>query len=299
MGLFPDIQSLAAASRQDVLKAWEHMGYYARVRNLHAAARKMVTSGNEKMPDTWDELIGLPGIGPYTAAAVLCFAFGKRLPTVDGNVRRVLSRLFLIEDPINQPDTQRNIYDLADDLVPKEDPGAFNQGLMDLGSMICKPRKPLCAHCPFTTYCKAHQKGMQEDLPRRNNRRKIPHKEMTAGIINGKAKGLLIVQRPEGGLLGGLWKFPGGEKYPEETLKHALRRNIKEEIGIGVRIKKELVAVRHAYTHFRTTLHVFRCDWLHGEFKKSEGLRWKWVETRLLLHFPFSKIEQKIIDILP
>ena len=117
MERFPNIESLAAASAQDVLKAWEHMGYYARVRNLHAAAREIMTSGNGNFPDTWDEIIRLPGIGSYTAAAVLCFAFDRRLPAVDGNVRRVLSRLFLIRDPINRPKTQRHIYDVAEALV--------------------------------------------------------------------------------------------------------------------------------------------------------------------------------------
>jgi A/G-specific adenine glycosylase len=137
---------------------------------------------------------------------------------------------------------------------------------------------------------------MQEDLPRRENRRPVPHKETTAGLISGKKKGLLIVQRPEGGLLGGLWKFPGGERLPKETLKQALRRNIREELGIEVIVKKELVAVKHAYTHFRTTLHAFQCDWSEGKLQKSGTLPWQWVEPRRLSQFPFSKIEQKIID---
>ena len=262
---FPTIEALAEASLQEVLKAWENMGYYARARHLHVAAREVVNRMGGEIPKSWDELIRLPGIGTYTASAILSFAFDKRFPTVDGNARRVLCRLYAIQEPIDQSSTQREIHDLAAKIIPSEDPASFNHGIMELGATICKPRSPLCNTCPVGDLCLAFQKGLQEALPITRERKPLRHKDMTAAIIGDKRGRLLIVQRPNKGLLGGLWKFPGGERGPDETLQQGLRRRVREELGIGVNVRKALTSVDHAYTHFRITLHAFRCGGRNGK----------------------------------
>ena len=295
---FPTIEALAKASLQEVLKAWENMGYYARARHLHAAAREVVKRMGGKIPKTWDELIRLPGIGTYTASAILSFAFDERFPTVDGNARRVLCRLSATQEPMDQSRTQREIHDLAAKIIPSDDPASFNHGIMELGATICKPRSPLCNICPIGDLCLAFQKGLQETLPIMRERKPIPHKEMTAAVIEDKRGRLLIVQRPNKGLLGGLWKFPGGERGADETLQQALRRRVREELGIGVKVGKALTSVSHAYTHFRITLHAFRCVRRNGKPRAIGCHKVQWVKPDGLDDFPFSRADRKVIEAL-
>lgn len=292
---FPTIPSLAKSSLDEVLKAWENLGYYSRARNLHAAAGEIMTKGKGKMPKTLEALLTLPGFGPYTAAAILSFAFGERIATVDGNVRRVICRLFAIKESIHLGKTQQRISAIAAELVPEKDSASFNQGLMDLGASICSPRKPSCHLCPLSDLCQAFGKGLQHSLPVNKKRDPLPHKDITAGIIADAKGRLLITQRPMRGLLGGLWKFPGGERIPKETLEDALKRSVREELDIRIRVRKRMPAVKHAYTHFRITLHAFHCDLEGGRPRALTCLRWRWVPPSHLNRFPFSKAERKII----
>ena len=292
---FPTIESLARASLREVLKVWENMGYYSRARNLHAAAKNISERYDGQIPNTMGTLQSLPGVGNYTASAVLCFAFHQQVPTVDGNVRRVLCRLHGIKALMDQTGTRKRLFDIATKLVPEKKPAHFNQGLMDLGATICTPRKPSCNLCPLNDHCRALKLGLQDTLPKRMKRGPLPHKQMTAGIITDAQRRLLIVQRPMKGLLGGLWKFPGGERKPDETLKEALKRTVREEVGIGIRVREDITSVNHAYTHFRITLHAFRCVRQGGEPKAVGCAHWKWVKPRGLRNFPFSKADRKII----
>ena len=295
---FPTVEALAKASLQEVLKAWENMGYYARARHLHAAAQEIVKRLEGKVPDTWDDLIGLPGIGTYTAAAILSFAFDKRFPTVDGNAQRVLCRLYAIQGPIDQSRTQKKIHDLAAQIIPSKDPANFNHGIMELGATICKPRNPLCHACPVGDICLAFQKGLQEVLPIMRKRKPLPHKEMTAAVIRDNRGRVLVVQRPNQGLLGGLWKFPGGMKGPDETLQQGLRRYVREELGIGIRVGEALASVDHAYTHFRITLHAFQCARRNGRPRAIGCHGVQWVKIDRLKDFPFSRADRKVIEAL-
>ncbi|UCB49913.1 MAG: A/G-specific adenine glycosylase [Deltaproteobacteria bacterium] len=295
---FPTIEALAKASLQEVLKAWENMGYYARARHLHAAAGEVVNRMGGKIPQTWDELIRLPGIGSYTASAILSFAFGKTFPTVDGNAQRVLCRLHAIQEPIDQSSTQKKVYELAARMIPSKDPASFNHGIMELGATICKPRSPLCNTCPVADLCLAIQKGLQEVLPIMRERKPLRHKEMTAAVIGDKRGRLLIVQRPNRGLLGGLWKFPGGERGPDETLQQGLRRRVREELGIGIRVGEAFASVDHAYTHFRITLHAFRCARRNGRPRAIDCHKVQWVKPDRLDDFPFSRADRKVIEAL-
>ncbi len=295
---FPTIEALARASLQEVLKAWENMGYYARARHLHAAAREVANRMGGKIPKTWDELIRLPGIGTYTASAILSFAFNKRFPTVDGNARRVLSRLYAIQEPIDERRTQQKIHELATKMIPSEDPASFNHGIMELGATICKPQRPSCKTCPVQDLCLAFQKGLHETLPIMRERKPLRHKEMTAAVIRDKRGRMLIVQRPNKGLLGGLWKFPGGERAPDETLQQGLCRRVREELGIEIEVEESLTSVDHAYTHFRITLHAFRCARRNGKPRAIGCDKVQWVKLDRLDDFPFSRADRKVIEAL-
>jgi len=292
---FPTIEALARSSLREILKVWENMGYYSRAQNLYTTAKIISEQYDGQIPNTMEALECLPGVGHYTASAILCFAFGQQVPTVDGNVRRVLCRLYGIKAIMDQTRTRKQLLDIATKLVPKKRPSHFNQGLMDLGAIVCTPRKPSCHLCPLSKNCQALKLGLQDTLPNRRKRGPLPHKEMTAGIITDAQRRLLIVQRAMKGLLGGLWKFPGGERKPDETLKEALKRTVREELGIGIRVKEGITSVNHAYTHFRITLYAFRCVRQGGEPKAIGCTHWRWVKPWGLRNFPFSKADRKII----
>jgi A/G-specific adenine glycosylase len=294
---FPTPGSLAAASLQDVLKVWENLGYYARARNLHQAALDIMAQWNGRLPPTMEGLKSLPGIGNYTASAIMSMAYGERFAAVDGNIRRVLCRVFLIRKPVHEISTLKHIHDLAQQMVPKGAPGSYNQALMDLGATVCTPRRPDCPQCPLPDLCQARLKGLQEKIPLTKRRPPVPQREGTAGIIrNGSGEGFLIVRRRAQGLLGGLWKFPGGMKAPEETLEEALKRSILEELGIKVVVQGKIASTKHTYTHFRITLYAFGCTLKEGRPKALSCSNWCWAEAGNLSRFPFSKAERKIMS---
>jgi A/G-specific adenine glycosylase len=250
------------------------------------------------VPTTWDGLVGLPGIGNYTAGAILSIAFDQPVPAIDANVRRVIARIFAIDQPLEQGRTQREIADLTRNLLPEDHPGLFNQALMDMGASICKPRSPKCDVCPAFSSCAAKQQGLQGVLPLIKKRPPIPHNHATAGIITDARGRILIVRRPDKGLLGGLWKFPGGLQEPDETLEDCLQRKVREEAGIRIQVKRPIVSVDHAYTHFRITLHAFQCTRQAGKPKSLGCTDWRWITLRHLKDPAFSKADRKIVEVL-
>jgi len=295
---FPTVQALAAASLDDVLKAWENLGYYARARNLHVAAGEIVERWQGVIPSTEEELRSVPGVGPYTAAAIASIAYGKKAPALDGNVKRVLARLFAVQEPLDQTRTQGRLRELADEVIPNREPGRFNQGLMDLGATICTPRKPACDLCPLQNLCLAAARGLQEKLPVKRKRATLPHKEATIAILVDKRGRYLVVQRPARGLLGGLWGFPGGAGQEGRTLQESLTRAVREELGIAVSCGKELAAVNHLYTHFSMTLHAYRCSIREGKPKALKCRGMKWASREELHRLPFSKADRKVMEAL-
>ena len=295
---FPTIESLAGASLEEVLKAWENLGYYARARPLHEAAREVVANRKGHMPRTWEEIVRLPGVGPYTAGAVLSIAFGQRVPALDGNVRRVLTRLLAIQKPLEQKGVLKGLREAAEELLPEKNAGRFNQALMDLGAVICTPKRPSCPVCPLEDLCLAFRKGVQETLPVTRKRGPVPHRQATAGIIYDEQVRMLILRRPGRGLLGGLWRFPGGEIGPGETPEEALKRAVRDELGARVSVGEKLTAVKHAYTHFRITLHVFRCNFEERSPSPFEDPDRRWVRLDELNRHPFSKVERKVMGAL-
>jgi A/G-specific adenine glycosylase len=293
---FPTVESLAEANLDEVLKLWEGLGYYSRARSLHKAARQVAADLDGRLPQTVDELRTLPGIGAYTAGAIASIAFGLAEPVVDGNVARVLCRLQRIADPPKAPATQRQLWDLAAALVPPDRPGDFNQAMMELGAIVCRPTSPDCRRCPLRTLCGARLAGLQHDLPVRTPGKTVPHHTIVAGVIFRSDGRVLIDRRPDEAMLGGLWEFPGGKVQPRESLAEALRREVREEVGLEVDVECRLCVVNHAYSHFRITLHAFRCRRISGRARAIECSAVRWVSPDQLGQYAFPRANGKIIE---
>jgi A/G-specific adenine glycosylase len=305
MARFPTLAALAAADQQEVLKLWEGLGYYARARNLHRAAQIVMAEHGGVIPADARALRRLPGIGDYTAGALLSLAYNQSAPILDGNVKRVLSRLFDIAEPIDVPATTRRLWELARAMVeaaPADQAGALNEALMELGATICVPANPRCLLCPVASRCRAAAAGVQHLRPVTLPKRATPHYDVTAGVIWAGEPFhslLLIAQRPQAGMLGGLWEFPGGKLEPGDAdLAACLRREIAEELGISIDVGASVTTVRHAYTHFRITLHVFHARHVMGEPQALGCADWRWVALDDLDAYPFPVTDQKVIRAL-
>jgi len=298
LAAYPDVETLAAASLDEVLKVWEGLGYYARARNLHRAARAIVEHHDGRVPDTMEEISKLPGVGPYTAAAVLSIAYDRDHPVVDGNVIRVLCRLFEIrEDPRNTA-TKRELLRIAERLLPEGEASDFNQAIMELGSLVCTPRNPRCPECPVNAFCRAYGLEDPSILPVKTPKPRRPHYDVTAGIIRGEDGRILLAQRPASGLLGGLWEFPGGKQESGESLEECLKRELREELRIEVRVDERLASVNHAYSHFAITLHGFACTHLSGEPQAIGCADWRWIRPAELENFALPRADRKLLDAL-
>lgn len=294
---FPSVQALANASTRRLLKAWEGLGYYRRARNLRAAARQIVREFGGQVPAHYDTLLTLPGCGPYTAAAVASIAFNQPVPVLDGNVIRVLCRLFGIEDDPRQPMTRERLRTLAGELMSKKQARLFNQALMELGALVCTPRSPQCHACCWSWACAARRLPVPTALPVKAPRRTVPHYEIVVGVV-WKDGRVLIAQRQPEGLLGGFWEFPGGKRRPTESLRRGCAREIQEEVGIRVRVGRQLMIINHAYSHFRITMHVFECRYLSGEPRPLAGQQVRWVTPSSLSRYPFPAANKALIEAL-
>jgi A/G-specific adenine glycosylase len=266
---YPSIQALADSDLDELLLEWEGLGYYARARNLREAARLLVSSGRHSLPSEAEELITLPGIGAYTAGAVASIAFGRPEPAVDGNARRVLSRLFDLEDasPANLDSSARELIAEVDSDRSADEAsgaGALNQALMDLGGEVCKPRSPDCGMCPVEVHCLARRHGTVSERPPTKVRRATPHFDIAVALIWSGGR-VFVQRRPENGLLGGLWEFPGGKVEPGESATEAAAREVAEEIGLEIQVLESAGVIKHAYSHFRITLNAFHASLIGGE----------------------------------
>lgn len=298
---FPTITTLAQANLNDVLKAWEGLGYYSRARNIHRAAQQLVTDYDAQLPQTAAELQKLPGIGPYTAGAIASIAFNQPAPLLDGNVIRLFTRLADIPDDVTKSPTKKALWHLAATLVPPTRPGAYNQALMELGQTICQPAKPQCHLCPLANICRGRARGTALERPVKPPRRRIPHYHVAAGIIVRDDGRFLIAQRPLTGLLGGLWEFPGGKQEDGESLPQTLIREIEEELALKITVPnpQPLITIKHAYTHFRITLHAFWARYHTGTPQHIGVQNHAWVTPADLDQYPFAVTDQQIIAALP
>jgi A/G-specific adenine glycosylase len=295
---FPTVHDLAVAPLGDVLKTWEGLGYYSRARNLHQTAQIVDRDYGGRFPQTVEGLLKLPGIGRYTAGAIASIAYGQAAPVLDGNVIRVFSRLTDLQADVTENATKESLWKLAEEWLDRARPGDYNQALMELGRVVCKPRSPECASCPLQEHCQAFQHGTQADRPIKKPRAPNPHYNVAAGIIwDGKGQ-VLITQRPLDGLLGGLWEFPGGKQEGKETLEDCLRRELREELAIEVEVGELFVVIQHAFTHFRITLHVFSCRHLAGQPQPIGVRDLLWVKPDDLVQYSFGKADREVIRAL-
>lgn len=288
---FPTVRALAEAPEQAVLSVWEGLGYYSRARNLHKAAKLVVSDHDGQLPADPAQLRKLPGIGRYTAAAIASIAFGHDIATLDGNLKRVFSRVFNVDQPADGPAGERILWTLAEEHVPPGRAGDYNQALMDLGATVCLPKNPLCLLCPLGELCQARALGVQEQRPVMKPRPLVPHKRKGAAVIVRDGKTLLN-RRPAGGLLGGLWEFPAAGLDADSP--EGLAAAIEAEYRLRVRPLARMDEVRHAYTHFRLTEIPWRCALIH----MPEDAPLEWAEVSELSNYPMGKVDRAIAKML-
>ena len=313
---YPNIEKLAEADLEEVLRQWEGLGYYSRARNLHAAAGEIVSEYGGKVPDGLADLKKLPGVGNYTAAAVASIAFGVRAPALDANNLRVWSRLLVSSD-------RKKIGRVFARVLPATRPGDFNQALMDLGSSVCTPRNPICTACPLAPWCRAFRTEVVSEYPQKKARPDTTHIEAAIGIIVRDEK-ILVQRRPDTGLMARLWEFPGGkigkatgggervregetgrraegegrgksgpmENTAMETPEEAVVREVREETGLRIQVCEKLGVFTHSYTRFRVKLHVFICKRKGGTVHNPTA---KWVTPKELEGLAMPSVNRRIV----
>ena len=293
MATFPTLEALAAASLDQVRLQWQGLGYYSRARRLHEAAQLLV---DRPWPRHLEEWMSLPGIGRTTAGSILSSAFNARLPILDGNVKRVLARLMAHPRP---PAHDAVLFwrwseALLDPLRPRE----TNQALMDLGATLCTPRSPSCHRCPWQAHCAAYAAGDPCRWPVTDAPKPLPFQVIGVGVVLNADGDVLIDQRLEEGLLGGMWEFPGGKQEPGETIETCIARELKEELGIAVTVGPELITVDHAYSHKKLRFVVHLCDWVSGEPQPLASQQVRWVRPDDLGNYAFPAANARIIEAL-
>jgi A/G-specific adenine glycosylase len=291
---FPTIASLASAPIDDVLKLWEGLGYYARARNLHRAAQVVMNEHAGVVPADADVFAALPGVGSYMTAAVQSIAFNAPLAVVDGNVKRTLARLFAIKDSVDRPAGARAIQQHANELLDRNDPGTFNQALMELGALVCRPLNPLCDECPVALDCSALSRGTPLAFPIRDARREVPRHKIAVGVVSDGNR-VLITRRAEKGMLGGLWEFPGGKVRHGEKAARACAREIEEETGLKVDVGEKITRVKHVYTHLAVEIDVFRCQYLGGSVVLDGPTDHRWITLDETSAYAFPKANHKFL----
>ncbi|MEW6593456.1 MAG: A/G-specific adenine glycosylase [Thermodesulfobacteriota bacterium] len=296
IGRFPDISALAAADEEEVLKQWEGLGYYPRARNLHQAARRIMRDHGGVIPADHAALLRLPGIGPYTAGAVMSLAFNQNYPLVDANVERLFARLDDIDSPVREAGNQRFLWQRVRDLIPDGRARHFNQALMELGALVCTPRNPACPVCPLSGHCKALRAGTVECRPVRKEKQAVIRIEMVTGILLHQGR-IFIQKRPPAGVWANLWEFPGGQLEPGESPEEALVREYREETEWEIRALEKLRVVRHSYTRYRVTLHGYCCLLVPGSGPPvlHAAQECRWVLPMELDNFAFPTGHRQLI----
>ena len=325
---FPTIRALAAATDQQVLKAWQGLGYYRRATNLHKAARAVVREHGGRVPDDPAAMAALPGVGRYTCGAVLSIAYGRPLAALDGNAVRVIARWLGITACVDDAATRRTLWQAAEALVPQPGgmprpslpghgrrgkthahaksgvgmpphdanlPGDWNQAVMELGSRVCLPRGPRCDACPVRRLCRAAADGLQDRIPRRRRRKPVPHIEVGAGIVWRRGR-VLLCKRKADAMLGGLWEFPGGKRRRGESIQACIRRELREECDLAVTVGEHLVDVTHTYSHLRVTLRCWHCRAGPGRVRRLGCDEARWVRPEEIANFPLPAADVKILE---
>ncbi|ACV68183.1 A/G-specific adenine glycosylase [Desulfohalobium retbaense] len=300
MERFPDIASVAAASEDEILTYWEGLGYYSRARNIHKAAQTLVREHDGVFPRTRKALLALPGIGPYTAGAILSIGFGQDEPAVDANVERILARLTDIDTPVKTKPAQEAIHTAARDLLPPGRCREFNQALMELGALVCRARAPRCPNCPVAPFCEARRLGITDQRPVPGKRPVITPLEIVTGVLVHRGR-LFIQKRRSDSVWANLWEFPGGRVEPEETPENAVVREFWEETEFAVKAADKITVIRHGYTTYKVTLHCFFCTLENSSNSLPEPVLHAaqealWTPPDRLHEFAFPAAHRKLID---
>ena len=296
---FPDLISVVRASQMELLKAWEGLGYYSRVRNLHKAAAIVMDQHGGVLPSTLPELLALPGIGPYTAAAIMSIGFNQPFPLLDANVERLFARLADIDTPVKEGKTRKRLEKMAADLLVRSAPRSFNQALMEFGALVCLPKNPVCHCCILQPACKSYAADTVDLRPLPGAKKGLVDIEMSCGIIV-EGDRYFIQQRLPDDLWGGLWEFPGGRLHPGETPFEAVKREILEETELAVEGIQAFRTVVHHYTRYRVTLHGFFC----APVSRATGpvlhaaARFAWVTLHELQAYPFPAGHRQLVSML-
>jgi len=292
-GRFPDVASIVEAEQEDIYKYWEGLGYYSRARNIQRTAQILCDAYDCALPDQYDDLLALPGIGPYTAAAIMSLAFNRDFPVIDANVER----LFDMPAPVKEVESRLFIETKSIALLPSGQARFFNQALMELGALVCLPKNPLCGHCPISTHCEALQQGTVNRRPVLKNPAKSVSIVMATGLLIHAGK-VFIQKRLADDVWGNLWEFPGGRLQKDETPIEAIGREFKEETGFDIEVIEDLGAVRHSYTIYRVTLHCFLVRLLSksAEPRLSAAQEYRWASWQDLGSYAFPAGHRKLID---
>jgi A/G-specific adenine glycosylase len=300
MKVFPTLNSLTESDLENVLMIWQGLGYYSRANRIHQSSKiliEFVGKNRDQDPNSWpngiDQWMSLPGIGRSTAGSIISSAFDLPTPILDGNVKRIFSRLLALERKSFQD--EKKLWEFSSLLISKVNPRDFNQALMDLGAIVCTPKKPRCSSCPLQNFCVAYTKYDPDDFPKKMTNLKS-FQEIGIGLVFNKNGELLIDQRLESSSMGGMWEFPGGKKYSDESIEKTIERELKEELGIVVKVGAKLLSFAHAYTHKKLYFTVHMCEWKSGEPKPLASQKILWVSPERLFEFPFPAANSKIIS---
>ena len=287
---FPTMRDLATANEQEVLKAWEGLGYYSRARNLQSAVQEVVATYHSKVPDNPKELSSLKGVGPYTTGAILSIAYDIPEPAVDGNVMRVLSRILLIDVDITKQSARKLFEKCVKALISEDNPSDFNQGLMELGALVCTPKSPSCMLCPVQSHCRAFRLGAQEQLPIKTKAKKQKELQYYAFLLKDNQGNFLIEQRPDTGLLANLWQFPMVEKNNQTS--EQLEQFYADEYGLQVKLNATIDSIKHVFSHVIWQLTVVEGEILN-DFPSNE--KSVLVSNEELAEYPLPVSHQKIV----
>ena len=297
LATFPTLADLAAADEQDVLRAWEGLGYYRRARNLHRSAQQIVAGHGGQFPSNPAVAAALPGLGRYMIGAILSQAFEYRLPILEANSERVFCRLLGIRENPRHGQVRGRLWHVAESLLPRRQIGNFNQALMELGALICTPKHPNCPECPLIRECSARRLGIQDKIPTR--RARVPTQEVhEAAVVIMRGKHVLIVQCPDSGRWAGMWEFPHGPLENGETHAQAACRLARQRAGIRVQMGPELLTLRHSVMRYRITMKSFEANYVSRMIGSKTHLHSAWVEPQRVTEFPVSAPQRRLAEAL-
>ena len=302
MKAFPTLKSLAESDEKKVLKHWEGLGYYSRARNIHGSAKKIVEHHGGNFPEDFESILSLKGIGRYTAGAIASIAFNQEKPIVDGNVLRVLSRIYAIKKPIDVEKNKVLFWDLQEKLIPKGKARYFNQALMELGALICTAQNPSCLLCPVYAFCKATKGNNAENYPFRLHRKKIVKVHASALVLESKGK-YLVRLRPLGKIMGGLWEFPEWKLSKNKPLlPNAIKKKTEklaaQEFSTNTGPIHALETIKRNYTHFNESLSIFHADCEANLIHPRTDWKHRWISKKDFEKYPFSSAHAKIADLV-